>query len=145
MDVVLHALNELPGYDYVVLLQPTSPLRTSSDIDSAFETMRVNDAPACVSITEVEHSPYWMYRLSDDGRLRNILEPLPQSGRRHDLPPVYALNGAIYIAKTEWLLGTRSFLNSETVAYIMPKARSLDIDDAMDFQLFLQIIAASYC
>jgi len=143
IDVVIHALSELPGYEYVVLLQPTSPLRTSSDIDAAFKTMRDNDAQACVSITEVEQSPYWMYQLSDDGRLRSILEPLPQVSRRQDLPPAYALNGAIYIAKIEWLMQTRSFLSSETVAYKMPKDRSLDIDDALDFQRFLQIVETS--
>ena len=140
MDVVLHALSELPHYDYVVLLQPTSPLRTSSDIDAAFRTMRDNDAPACVSVTEVEQSPYWMYHILDDGRLRSILASLPEISRRQDLPPVYALNGAIYIAKIEWLLRTRSFIGSETVAHKMPKDRSLDIDDAIDFQRFLQIV-----
>lgn len=140
MDVVIHALSELPGYDYVVLLQPTSPLRTSSDIDAAFRSMRNNDAPACVSVTEVEQSPYWMYHLSDDGRLCSVLEPLPKVSRRQDLPHIYSLNGAIYIAKVEWLLHTKGFLSSETLAYKMPKDRSLDIDDATDFQRFLQIV-----
>lgn len=143
IEVVLHALSELPGYDYVVLLQPTSPLRTSSDIDAAFRTILDRNAPACVSVTEVEQSPYWMYEVVDEGRLQSILEPLPQVSRRQDLPPVYALNGAIYIAKIEWLLKTKSFLGPETVAYIMPKERSLDIDDSIDFQQFLQIVESS--
>lgn len=144
MDVVLHALGELPGYDYLVLLQPTSPLRTSSDIDSAFRKLRIHDAPACVAVSEVDQSPYWMYSLSNDDRLHNILEPLPKVSRRQDLPPVYTLNGAIYIAKIDWLLKKRSFLGPETVAYVMPKDRSLDIDDATDFQRFLQIVEAPY-
>ncbi len=142
MDVVLHALSELPGYDYVVLLQPTAPLRTSSDIDGAFRAMRVNDAPACVSVTEVDQSPYWMYQVSDNGRLQSILEPLPNVNRRQDLPTVYTLNGAIYIAKIDWLLQTRSFMSSETIAYKMPKERSLDIDNAIDFMQFLQVVEA---
>lgn len=140
MDVVIHALSELPGYDYVVLLQPTSPLRTSCDIDAAFRSMLDNDAPACVSVTEVEQSPYWMYTLSGDDRLYSVLESQPNFSRRQDLPPVYVLNGAIYIAKIDWLLQTRSFLSPETVAYKMPKDRSLDIDDETDFQRFIQII-----
>lgn len=142
MDVVLHALNELPGYEYVALLQPTSPLRTSADIDAAFETMRVNHAPACVSVVEVDLSPYWMYKVSDDGRMQSILETPTKVNRRQDLETVYALNGAIYIAKVDWLQQTRSFLGSETIAYKMPKERSLDIDDEIDFQQFLQIVEA---
>lgn len=140
MDVVIHALSELPGYDYVVLLQPTSPLRTSFDIEAAFKCLRDHDAPACVSVTEAEQSPYWMYTLSGEDRLYSILEPQPNCSRRQDLPPVYVLNGAIYIAKIDWLLQTRNFLGPDTVAYKMPKDRSLDIDDEMDFQRFIQII-----
>lgn len=143
MDVVIHALSELPGYDYVILLQPTSPLRTSSDIDAAFKCMRDHDAPACVSVTEVEQSPYWMYRLSADDRMLSVLETQPNFIRRQELPPVYVLNGAIYIAKIDWLLQTRSFLCAETVAYKMSKDRSLDIDDGADFKRFLQIISAA--
>lgn len=143
MDVVIHALCELPGYDYVVLLQPTSPLRTSSDIDAAFKCMRDHDAPACVSVTEAEQSPYWMYNLSGDDRMHSILESQPNFSRRQDLPPVYVLNGAIYIAKIDWLVQTRSFLCPETVAYKMPKDRSLDIDDATDFQRLIQIIESA--
>jgi N-acylneuraminate cytidylyltransferase len=55
--------------------------------------------------------------------------------RRQDLPKVYALNGAVYIAQVEWLLNNRSFITDETHAYIMPKERSVDIDDEMDFKL----------
>jgi len=142
MDVVIHALSELPGYDYVMLLQPTSPLRTSSDIEAAFKCLRDHDAPACVSVTEAEQSPYWMYTLSGDDRLYSIFEPQPNFSRRQDLPPVYVLNGAIYIAKIDWFLKTRSFLCPETVAYKMPKDRSLDIDDATDFERFIKIVEA---
>lgn len=140
MDVVLHALKELPDYDYLVLLQPTSPLRSSDDIDAAFRLMLSRNAPACVSVSEVDQSPYWMYQLTTEDKLVNIMEPLCNVSRRQDLPPIYTLNGAIYIARTDWLLKSRTFLSPETVAYQMPKNRSLDIDDAKDFQEFLTII-----
>ncbi len=135
IDVVLHALDQLPRYDYVILLQPTSPLRTAADIDAAFELMLEKSAPSCVSICEADQSPYWMYRLSNDGKLQGLLTT-ENATRRQDLPPVYILNGAIYIARTEWLRSTKSFLNSATIAYEMPKERSLDIDNADDFNLF---------
>ncbi|MDH4395560.1 MAG: acylneuraminate cytidylyltransferase family protein [Limnobacter sp.] len=144
MDVVFHALQELPGYDFVVLLQPTSPLRTAEDIDEAFHLMQAHNAPACVSVTEVEQSPYWMYKLTDDDRLTGLLEPLSGVSRRQDLPSVYTLNGAIYIANVEWLLKSGSFIGPETVAYKMPKSRSIDIDDDIDFRRFCQKVESSH-
>lgn len=143
MDVALHALKELPGYDYLVLLQPTSPLRTGADIDTAFELLRKHSAPACVSITEVDQSPHWMYQLKEGNRLASVIAPLPEVTRRQDLPPVYTLNGAIYIAKVDWLLASRSFLGPDTVAYRMPKCKSIDIDDLHDFQRFRQILEST--
>jgi N-acylneuraminate cytidylyltransferase len=140
MDVVLHALDQVHGFEYIVLLQPTSPLRTARDIDAAFDFMRNHNAPACVSVTEVDQSPYWMYQLNADDRLIKIVEPIHEVIRRQDLPPVYTLNGAIYIAKIDWLLESRSFVGPKTVAYQMPKARSIDIDDALDFQQFRQFV-----
>ena len=59
-DVVKDCLHRMPGYDYVALLQPTSPLRRTDDIDSAIRMCIDNDAPSCVSVCEAEESPYWM-------------------------------------------------------------------------------------
>ena len=140
MDVLTHALQMLPGYEFVVLLQPTSPLRTGSDIDAAFRFMSDHSAPACVSVTEVNQSPYWMFKLSEDDRLVSLLEPLNGVSRRQDLPQVFALNGAIYIAKVDWLLKNKSFLSPQTVAYQMSKEKSIDIDDSLDFQRFRKLV-----
>lgn len=136
IDVVLHALDQLPGYEYVVLLQPTSPLRTTEDIDAAFELMLERGAPSCVSVCEVDQSPYWMYRVAPDNKLQRLLSEVDGAKRRQDLPPAYVLNGAIYIAQIDWLRTNKSFVGVETVAYLMPKERSLDIDTAQDFEIF---------
>lgn len=140
IDVVLHALDQLPSFDYIVLLQPTSPLRTSEDIDSAFNLMLRNGAPSCVSVTEVEESPYWMYRVTDKNRLQRLLAPIDGGTRRQDLPPIYALNGAIYAARVDWLRRTKSFVGEETIAYQMPRERSIDIDTHGDFMAFRSIV-----
>jgi CMP-N,N'-diacetyllegionaminic acid synthase len=136
IDVVLHALDQLPGYEYVVLLQPTSPLRSAADIDAAFELMIESGASSCVSVCEVDQSPYWMYRVATDNKLQRLLPELKGITRRQDLPPVYVLNGAIYIARIDWLRANKNFVGSETVAYFMPKEQSLDIDTAEDFEIF---------
>lgn len=142
IDVLMHALDQLPGYEYVVLLQPTSPLRTAADIDAAFALLQSHGAPSCVSVCEAEQSPYWMFRLGAGDVLAPLL-PDPGASRRQDLPPVYVLNGAIYIARIDWLRATRSFLGEGCIAYRMPAERSVDIDDAADFEAFRRKVEAS--
>lgn len=142
MDVVLHAIDEVPGFDIIMLLQPTSPLRTALDIDAAFETLKTEHAPSCVSVTEAEQSPYWMYRLDERSKLHSLFPAGPMAQRRQDLPSVYRLNGAIYIARIDWLRETKNFVTNETVAYIMNQHNSLDIDTPEDFEIFRSRIDA---
>ena len=142
IDVVLHALDALPGHDVVVLLQPTSPLRTAADIDAACRIFETSSAPACVSVCTVEQSPYWMYRMDDQGRLSPLIDTRARLARRQDLPPVFIPNGAVYIADVSWLRASRTFLSPQTVAYVMPTGRSLDIDTADDFAAFERCVKA---
>lgn len=140
LDVVMHALQELPGYDLLLLLQPTSPLRSSSDIDAACELLVAHRAPACVSVTPAHESPYWMYSVGPDQALKPVVELPAGITRRQDLPAAYSLNGAIYLARTEWLQQSRSFLTPQTVALVMPAQRSLDIDTLEDFEAFTRAV-----
>jgi len=136
IDPVLHAISMLPGYDYVVLLQPTSPLRSVDDIDGCIETCLTSHAPSCVSVTEVDQHPYLMYKIDKTGSLKPFRDQKNEIHRRQDLPLVYILNGAVYVAESHFLSKNRSFLTPLTKAYNMPKARSLDIDDGIDIKLF---------
>lgn len=136
IDVVMHALDALPGYDVIVLLQPTSPLRNAADIDAACDRLASSGAPACVSVTPVDQSPYWMYRLADNQGLVPVIEAPPGLDRRQDLPVVYTLNGAVYVADIAWLRQSRTFVTRETVAHVMPAERSIDIDTIADFHAF---------
>lgn len=138
---VLHAVEALQGYDYVVLLQPTSPLRQVADIDGCIEKCVIEQAKACVSVTLAEKTPYWMYHLSDNGHLKSVINAEKQFFRRQDIPPVFCLNGAVYIAETNWLQKTQSFLEPETVGYVMPQERSIDIDNEMDIVFFEALLS----
>lgn len=142
VEPVLHAIKTLPEkYDYVVLLQPTSPLRKAEDIDGCIELCVSRSAKSCVSVTEPDKSPYWMYKLDAKGRLQSLMITGEIFNRRQDLPKVYAINGAIYIAECEWLIQKRSFVvEGETVTYEIPKERSLDIDTELDVSLFQLLI-----
>lgn len=135
IDPLLHALHMLPGYDYVVLLQPTSPLRRVEDIDGALELCVSRGSNACVSVTVPEKSPYWMFTLDAEGQMHPLIDTGELINRRQDLPKAYAVNGAVYVAQCGWVMGKRSFLTDETLAYEMSRARSMDIDDELDLQL----------
>jgi CMP-N,N'-diacetyllegionaminic acid synthase len=133
IDPVLHAITSLPGYDIVVLLQPTSPLRLEADIDACIERMINSGSPVCVSVREAVDHPYWCYASAADGKLRPFVT-LPEGAfaRRQDLPRAFTPNGAVYVAKTDWLVNSRSFMTEQTIGLEMPEARSLDIDTEED-------------
>jgi N-acylneuraminate cytidylyltransferase len=74
-----------------------------------------------------------MYTLSDNAQMTPILTSASNL-RRQDLPPVYVLNGAIYVANIPWLRASQCFVTIETVAYKMPAMRSIDLDTKQDFR-----------
>jgi len=136
IDPVLHALRVLPEkYEYVVLLQVTSPLRTAGDIDQCLKYCLEKEAPACVSVAPAAKSPYWMYSLGEEGKIKPLIDTGKNIYRRQDLPSAYVLNGAIYCAKVDWLLKKKNFISGDTIVYVMPPERSLDIDSELDLQI----------
>ena len=136
IEPVLHALNTLKEkYDYVVLLQPTSPLRSVDDIDGCIETCLSSNAPSCVSVTEVNQHPYWMYTVNEENCLVPLIQQLKTPSCRQDLPPLYTLNGAVYVAECEFLKRNRVFMTQSTKAYVMLKEYSLDIDADIDLNV----------
>ncbi|HYC67376.1 acylneuraminate cytidylyltransferase family protein [Brevundimonas sp.] len=136
IDVALDALDRAPGYQVVVLLQPTSPLRTADDIDGALHRMEQLQAPSCVSVCEAPNHPWLTFAQDGQGRLDPFASP-PRGAslRRQDLPPAWVLNGAVYAADAAWLRREQAFLRpGETAAWEMPVERSVDIDTLADFR-----------
>lgn len=131
---VLHAISELAGYDWVLLLQPTSPLRSAGDIDGIWNFCQERSAASAVSVCEVGKHPYWMYQFDAARRLKPFSEGSPYVLRRQDLPQAYALNGALYLAKADWLVKRGNFIGSETLGYVMPPERSVDLDTPQDWR-----------
>ena len=144
-DVVKHVLeNVKEKYDYIILLQPTSPLRTEKHIDEAIEFLDRKNADAVVSVCEMEHSPLWSNTLPEDLSMKNFLREDIKGKRSQDLPKYYRLNGAIYICKTDRFLEENTFFIKDNIyAYIMDKMSSVDIDDDFDFKLAEMIIKES--
>lgn len=130
---VLHALESLPHVSDVLLLQPTSPLRTSADIESIVALRRQAGCESAVSLAPSDKHPAWMYGLNESQVLEPLLH-LPEAHCRQQLPPAYVLNGALYLATRHFLLREKAFIREETIGYVMPALRSLDIDSPLDWQ-----------
>ncbi len=131
---VLHAIERLPTFDWVLLLQPTSPLRSVDDVEGIIQLCRHTGAPSAVSIMEVSTHPYWMYQRDDHNCLQPLIPNRPEITRRQELPIAYSLNGALYLARTDWLIENRDFIGLGTLGYLMPSERSADLDLPIDWQ-----------
>lgn len=145
IEVVIHVLNwfEKNGeqYDYVILLQPTSPLRSGEHIDKAIEKIIDSQAESLVSLTEVSENPIHM-RYLENGKLIKIVDYKGRS-RRQDYPAFYKINGAIYINTVEMLLKKRVFVDDDTRPFMMNKLCSIDIDSQDDLETaerYMQIL-----
>jgi N-acylneuraminate cytidylyltransferase len=120
--------------DTVVDLQPTSPLRKPSDIEAALALL--DDADLVVSVTEPSHNPYYTLAEADAQGLLQLSKPA-QFARRQDAPAVWGLNGSIYVWRRAALPQAiaEGFWSVRAKPYVMPRRRSVDIDDLEDFEL----------
>lgn len=107
--------------DSFVALQPTSPFRNSSDIDSAIELFCNNNTDSVISFTKEAHPPEWNRIINDDSTFSNFITE-----------EVYRFNGAVYVYKSE-LIKNSVMYNDTSLAYVIPEERSLDIDTENDF------------
>ena len=121
-------------FDRVMLLQPTSPLRTAQDIQNAFSLIEKRGSEAIIGVCEMEHSPLWSNTLPEDGNMKGFQSAefeLP----RQQLPVYYRINGAIYLVNVGFLMRHGNLYDQDSYAYIMPNERSVDIDSIVDFLL----------
>ena len=139
---VIKKLNRIGRkYRYIVLLQPTSPLRTTNDIDSAIQLFLKRKIKAVVSISKTLHSPLWSFKAKDNLNLANIFNKDYFRQRSQDLPIFYQLNGSIYIIDVKYFLKYKTFLLKRSIlGYKMNNINSIDIDDIIDFKLCETII-----
>jgi len=137
IDVIIDLINKLEKeYDYLVLLQPTSPIRKAEDIENMLKNIIENKADASVSVYELEEPhPYKLKSITEDGFVKPFVEGTTSEIPRQLLPKVYALNGAIYVTKVNAILNKKTFLPEKTLSYIMEE--NINIDSEEDF-IFLQ-------
>lgn len=136
MDAVLHMIEVLKEqgeqYDYLVLLQPTSPLRDNKDIEGAIK-LALESGKDVVAISAVSDHPILIRECDSTGKLTSLLKE-NSTVRRQDMPEYYRVNGSIYINRLDRLTESTSF-NDNPVGYIMPTEKSVDIDELVDFAI----------
>lgn len=137
LDAVLHAVRSLENmgrsYDIVVLLQATSPLRTSGDIDHAMELFIEKKGQGVAAVSEVSDPPVLMRILEEGGHLSKWLDQ-GSTIRRQDMPKTYRINGSIYINPVSEIKEGLSF-NDNPVGYVMERSHSVDVDEESDLWL----------
>lgn len=143
IDVALHAIESLKQcgeeFDYLVILQPTSPLRQSHHIDDAIQLLQDQNADCVIGMTEVEHPIEWVTSLPESNSLDGFFSSdsftLSQSGGQA-IVKHYIINGAIYICNIKRMMRENTlFLKSNSYAYLMDRDVSVDIDTKYDFEL----------
>lgn len=132
IDPVLHALDQVPEATQLLLLQPTSPMRSSADIEGILAFKVKHRCPSVVSVSASAKHPQWMVQLTANHEIHPVL-PAPPAATRQQLETVYAFNGALYLCDRNWLQNQRSFVGPGTLGYPMPPERSVDIDTPLDW------------
>lgn len=138
IDCVIHCIQELKNkgekYDYIVLLQPTQPLRQAWHIDESIELIIKKDEDTLVSVSKVKEHPILVRTLDESGHAINLLEG-SSTKRRQEFPNFYKVNGAIYINKINENLNNETSLNDNKLVYIMDEKYDVDIDETIDLQI----------
>lgn len=140
VNVVLQLLEQLEAqnerYEYVLLLQPTSPLRTTENINESIALLIKRQSDGIISVCEAEHSPLWTNTIPDNDSLSDFLDESILNKRSQDLEKYYRLNGAIYLCVTKKLVEQKTFfLRDNCIAYKMDQVQSVDIDNQIDLDL----------
>lgn len=144
-EAVIHAIEFLQKtndiYDYLILLEPTSPLTQSYDIDSAIESLlNQNKYTSLISASKVVSAhPSFCYAIEHDMQIKPYQSKV-ESLRRQEIQELYHCDGSLYISKVNDFLLNKTFYHENTMAYIMPKWKAFEVDDDLDFFLIEQIM-----
>ena len=134
LDLVLHSIQNLSFYEWILLLQPTSPLRTIDDINGILSFCDDNNVSSVVSISKVSEHPYLMYKYNSNNQLIKLIDEEKKIMRRQDFPDIYKVNGSMYLFRTNWFVQNKLFVSKESYGYVVPQERSLDIDTIEDWK-----------
>lgn len=139
--VLRHALDYIEesegmGYSYLLLLDPTSPAREPEDVSACLEKLEAApEADGIVGVSRPDFNPIWHCVVEQDGWMMPFVADGEKYDRRQDVPPVYRINGAIYLWRSEFVRGeTKSWRKGRLLIHEMPEYRSMSIDTAQEFE-----------
>lgn len=145
---ILHAVDTLAQagdvYDYIVVLEPTSPLTEGSDVDAALERLAAADADAIVGVSKLEAThPAFAVRKAGDGSITPYASAtFGEMPRRQDIEPLFVLDGTLYISTVEAARRERSFCHARTLGYETARHKAHEVDDLVDF-ICIEAIASN--
>tara|TARA_R110002074_G_scaffold402118_1_gene603810 strand:- start:4703 stop:5383 length:681 start_codon:yes stop_codon:yes gene_type:complete len=129
---VLETLEDVDDYDYLILLQPTSPLRTSEDINDAISLISSSVATSLISVTEPNHHPLKSFVKDSKGFLKGLINNQFPFMPRQELPEVFQPNGAIYVVEVKEFLKNNKLFTQKTIEFLMLSSKSIDVDSLKD-------------
>jgi len=147
-DVVYHAVKfyeeKREIFDIIVLIQPTTPLVASEDVDAAVEKLVETRTNSCVTVCQVGERPEWMFSIQE-GLAISHDQNFDENKRTQDLEPLYRINGGVYAVKKTTIFEQKTLFDFKNMsAVIMPRERSVDIDEEMDFAIAEVLIKAHF-
>ena len=120
--------------DLIVIVQPTSPLVIAEDIDGTIEKIVTTGTNSCFSASKISQRPEWMYLLNNK-KPTLFLNKSSLKARSQDLPELGIINGAVYVMTHNTIMKRNKIIDENTSIYLMPRERTVDIDELFDFQL----------
>ena len=139
LPVVQHAVQFLETrgeqFDAICLLQPTNPLRQTSDIDGCIELLESAAADTVFTMLAVpaEHNPHWVYFRNNDGSLRLSTGEATPIPRRQSLPPAFHREGSVYVARRDVVMIENSLYGARVIGFEIERSRSVNIDNLEDW------------
>ena len=134
IDTILYELKKFKQFNIIVLLQPTSPLRTYKDIDKSLNLMINKKKRSCVSFISLKYNPNNYYFIKNKKRIFKFLKTKNNPTNRQNYEKFYYPSGDIYISYTDRMIKRKNFIDKNTVPFLIQHKNSSDIDDIFDFK-----------
>lgn len=147
IDVVLHAMdwitkNDSEKYNYVCLLEPSSPFASYEDLNASLKLIEEKQADTLLGMKEVEVSSDFIHPLDKQGGLSEFYFSMENmtSIRRQDQRQEYTMNGCMYIARWDYFMNNKQFHSVNSVPYIMSEEKSIEIDTLLDYEIACMLV-----
>lgn len=138
-------INKYGNFDYFVSLPPTSPLRSVEDIQNSIQELINTKSDICISVTPANRSPYFnMVKASENNLVELAIQSVNNITRRQDAPKLYDMTTVVYTSKPDFILNNAGLFSGKVSSILVPKERSVDIDDIYDFLLAEAIISKEH-